>query len=96
MNLLRRTIRRIQIAKCKTSAIFILHFAFCIFQFLPAIDSRAQEITDNPVAAKDAAAVSTTANEPGTAERVVYEISRLRSYDDERLPAALMIMGVTI
>ena len=28
-----------------------------------------------------------------TAERTVYEISRLRSFDDERLPAALIIAG---
>src|SRR3954468_9542901 len=28
-----------------------------------------------------------------TAEHTVYEISRLRSYDDERLPAALIIAG---
>jgi hypothetical protein len=33
---------------------------------------------------------------PGSSstERVVYEISRLRSYDDERLPAALIVAGV--
>ncbi len=41
-----------------------------------------------PHAAVPAASVSTT--QPAAAERVVYELSRLRSFDDERLPAALI------
>ncbi len=42
--------------------------------------------------AGNAAPMDATASNSSTAatERIVYEISRLRSYDDERLPVALI------
>ena len=58
--------------------LFILQFAFCNLQFLPTTSHAAPNVDPTEKA--------------GTAgtERVVYEISRLRSFDDERLPIALI------
>ena len=68
--------QRLQIANWLPSAIFILHLAFCILQ---SSDMRPQA----PISA-DAESTTTTTT-PG---RMVYEISRLRNYDDPRLPVA--------
>jgi hypothetical protein len=56
-----------------------------------------QESTASAEKPSTTASASAGASQPDTgtttAEHTVYEISRLRSYDDERLPAALIIAG---
>ncbi len=69
---------KLQIANWRTTAFFVLQFAICILHFLLNVG--------------DAAPIGTAAanGNNATAEHVVYEISRLRSFDDERLPIALI------
>jgi hypothetical protein len=67
-----------QIADWRNSAIIILQFAICNLQFLPA---------DCHAATADTAVTATNTD---STERIIYEISRLRSFDDERLPIALI------
>ena len=70
----------LQIVNFRRLVICILQFAICILQFLP----------QNTAAAPPAGEVPNAITEPG---RVVYEISRLREFDDERLPIALTAAG---
>ncbi|HEX3600862.1 MAG TPA: vWA domain-containing protein [Lacipirellulaceae bacterium] len=67
-------------------AALVLYFA----QFTFAEDAKVP-----PAKAAVAAPNSDTADNSGTveSERVVYDFSRLHSFDDERLPAALIIAG---
>jgi hypothetical protein len=67
-------------ANCKLRNVGILLFAFCNLQFLPQTAAAALQT--------DKASQEVTA--PG---RVIYEISRLKAFDDERLPIALMAAG---
>lgn len=89
MNLPREMRRRLQIANCKLQIVnwkkfvreLLRTFAFGlpIFAVLCAtVEVRAADVATG---GRD------------TTERVVYEISRLHSYDDERLPAALISAG---
>lgn len=94
MNLLPEIERKLQFAKCKfqiancrKSAFFIFHFAICILQWV--VPATCQAGMDGSATGRSPSPSSTNAG----AERVVYEISRLRSFDDERLPAALIIAG---
>ena len=52
-----------------------------------------QPAEKNPTPTASAPAAAPPDSGTTTAERTVYEISRLRSFDDERLPAALIIAG---
>ncbi len=86
MTTARSLIRRMQNAKCKLqiancgpAVFFILQFAICILQFSPAISQGASTSSGN---------LSEITNSAG---RVEYELSRLRAFDDERLPVALTI-----
>jgi hypothetical protein len=82
MNALPPSFCKRQIVTWQSSAFCILQFAFCILQ-LPALPCEAQSTPPPAV---------TNPTSPG--ERVVYEISRLHNFDDERLPAALIAAAV--
>ncbi len=82
MNVLRGASQRLRVANWRHSAICILQFAICILQLLPA-----------PCEAKPTPSAVVT-NPSSPAERVVYDLSRFRSFDDERLPAALIAAAV--
>ncbi len=75
--------KKLHIGNWRLSAILILQFAFCILQFTPSTSFAAA--TDPSV---DSEAV--------TAGRVVYEPARLRAFDDERLPVALIAGGTIV
>jgi hypothetical protein len=64
-----------------SAAIRILQFAFCMLQS-PVSIAQAQS--------KSVAEPSTSTTTPG---QMVYEISRLRAFDDPRLPVALTVAG---
>jgi hypothetical protein len=78
-----RHLKKMQNAKCKMQnakwpALYILHCTFCILQF-PAYCQAAETVaSDSPGA--------TASN-----GRYVYEVSRLRQFDDSRLPMALSV-----
>jgi hypothetical protein len=56
-----------------------LQFAICNLHFLPT--------------ACEAAPAEGTVEDSGANERIIYELSRLRSFEDERLPVALIAAG---
>jgi hypothetical protein len=76
---------------------FFLCVVLCAAGFLLRTGSpaQAQEAKSTPEKGVASATVPTPADNGGTTERehTEYEISRLRSFDDERLPAALIIAG---
>jgi hypothetical protein len=69
--------KTLQIANCKLQILNLLRSAFCILQLLPATCHAAET---------DLALSPSTSASDG---RFVYEISRLRQFDDGRLPMAL-------
>ena len=74
--------RKLQIGNWLRSAIFILQFAFCNLQSLPALAQAEPNPAGN---ARGTESVSTG--------REVYEFSRLRELDNERLPLLLLAVG---
>lgn len=88
MRFLAETIRKMENAKCK------LHFAFCGFAVNFALRSAFVFLfLAATYAAGDVRAADAISENGNSTERVVYEVSRLHSYDDERLPAALIVAG---
>ncbi|HVT29951.1 MAG TPA: hypothetical protein VHE81_18180 [Lacipirellulaceae bacterium] len=72
---------KLRIANWKQAAVFILQFAICNLHSLPVCMAAPATSPAVPSSSK-------------SAERVVYDLSRLSSYDDERLPVALIAAAV--